>query len=220
MWCLGINCSGHHFIKNMQSLLIILKGMPERNRCKNSHKISFNLEFIWFSVFVTEKSSLMIQSLPKLYFIRSKHYMKHPIYKCHVEWFYLAQLKLQQHYLHVLFFTKSSSHQDKINIFDWTGIYSNPLQRPNWYSQWSVSLSLYCFYFSLTEKYIREHKERLQTGAAPELGPSLLSDLLADPQMSTADIQRTLMDVFVGGIDSASTCFSIKGQTRGYTPTV
>ena len=29
------------------------------------------------------------------------------------------------------FFTKSFSHQDKINIFDWTGIYSNPLQRPN-----------------------------------------------------------------------------------------
>nr|XP_022338228.1 probable cytochrome P450 49a1 isoform X1 [Crassostrea virginica] len=57
---------------------------------------------------------------------------------------------------------------------------------------------------SLTEKYIREHKERLQTGAAPELGPSLLSDLLADPQMSTADIQRTLMDVFVGGIDSTA----------------
>lgn len=81
-------------------------------------------------------------------------------------------------------------------------------------------LSLYCFYFSLTEKYIREHKERLQTGAAPELGPSLLSDLLADPQMSTADIQRTLMDVFVGGIDSASTCFSIKEQTRRYTSTV
>lgn len=80
-------------------------------------------------------------------------------------------------------------------------------------------LSLYCFYFSLTEKYIREHKERLQTGAAPELGPSLLSDLLAD-QMSTADIQRTLMDVFVGGIDSASTCFSIKEQTRRYTSTV
>ena len=136
------------------------------------------------------------------------------------------RLKLQQHYLHVLSFTKSLSHQDKIKKFDWTVIYSNAMRTNIYKDQTDIHsdhvyfISLFFFNFSLTEKYIGEHKERLQTGAAPELGPSLLSDLLADPQMSTADIQRTLMDVFVGGIDSASTCFSIKGQIRGYTSTV
>lgn len=59
-----------------------------------------------------------------------------------------------------------------------------------------------------TEQYIREHKERLESSCSPETGHSLLSDLLSDPKLTTADIQRTLMDVFVGGIDSASGVFN------------
>lgn len=128
MWCLGINCSGHHFIKNMQSLLIILKGMPERIRCKNSHKISFNWEFIWFSVFVTENhrwwfkfcSSCILSDLNTKWSNRYTSAMWSDSI-----W---PRLKLQQHYLHVLSFTKSLSHQDKIKNFDWTVIYSNPMR--------------------------------------------------------------------------------------------
>lgn len=60
-----------------------------------------------------------------------------------------------------------------------------------------------------TEQYIREHKERLESSCSPETGHSLLSDLLSDPKLTTADIQRTLMDVFVGGIDSTASSITI-----------
>ncbi|XP_062588291.1 probable cytochrome P450 12a5, mitochondrial, partial [Saccostrea cucullata] len=55
-----------------------------------------------------------------------------------------------------------------------------------------------------TEKYITEHKERIQSENREEIDPSLLGDLLPDPNMTTEDITKTLMDVFVGGIDSTA----------------
>lgn len=63
---------------------------------------------------------------------------------------------------------------------------------------------IYLFFGRQTEQYIRECKERIQSSGSPEVSQSLLSDLLSDSKLTTADIQRTLIDVFVGGIDSAS----------------
>lgn len=54
--------------------------------------------------------------------------MKQPIYKCHVEWFYLAQVKAAATLLARAFFHQILSHQDKIKNFDWTVIYSNPMR--------------------------------------------------------------------------------------------
>ncbi|XP_061196416.1 probable cytochrome P450 49a1 [Saccostrea echinata] len=55
-----------------------------------------------------------------------------------------------------------------------------------------------------TQKYIAKHKERIQSHNAEVIDPSLLGDMLSDPHMTTADITKTLMDVFIGGIDSTA----------------
>ncbi|XP_052718535.1 probable cytochrome P450 CYP44 isoform X1 [Crassostrea angulata] len=60
-----------------------------------------------------------------------------------------------------------------------------------------------------TEQYIRAYKERIQSSGSPEVSQSLLSDLSSDSKLTTADIQRTLIDVFVGGIDSATSSITI-----------
>ncbi|XP_048753533.1 probable cytochrome P450 49a1 [Ostrea edulis] len=55
-----------------------------------------------------------------------------------------------------------------------------------------------------TGEYVTKHKERLQSVSNTGSDPSLLGDMISNPNLTIDDIQRTLLDVLAGGIDSTA----------------
>lgn len=68
-------------------------------------------------------------------------------------------------------------------------------------------LILILFLSRQTGEYVTKHKERLQSVSNTGSDPSLLGDMISNPNLTIDDIQRTLLDVLAGGIDSASNRF-------------